>query len=105
VRADVITRETEVARRAFVVGIVDVDDVAGNLMVVANVAVRLAAEVARETLTARNELLVDDGLYFDFANLLGDDLLVPLPDNCEVLLNNFDGNGLADYVLLLDQFL
>jgi len=49
------------------------------------------------------ELLEDDGLSLDFADLLSDDALSHLLEDEEALLDDFDALGLADSLLLLNN--
>ena len=65
--------EAEVVRREGAVLLEEVAEVAGDPRVEARVEARRAAEVVAEEPEAGVELLKDDGLRLDFADLLGDD--------------------------------
>lgn len=62
----------------------DITVVASNATVIANSATRLAQQIAAEWTQTCSELLEDDGLGLDFANLLGDD-----PDSEKWAAGNF----------------
>lgn len=101
VATEVMTGETEVIVGEGAVRGLEITEVAGNATVKANRAARLARQVAAERAEACGELLEDDSLSFDFANLLGDDPLGIFLEDEETLLDDFDGLRMADKFLLL----
>jgi len=72
------------------VGAHNITEVARNTAVVASTVTRAARDIMAEGAHARVELLKDDGLSFDLADLLGDDPLGHLLKDEEALLNDLD---------------
>jgi len=84
---------------------VDRADVGSNRAVVSNGAARAARQVAREVMETGDELGEDNSLDLDFTNLLSDDLLCVFTENHQLLLDNLDGLGVADYLCgLVDDY-
>jgi len=65
--------ETEVIGRERPVRVDDASKVADDVGVESNVTTGSTKQVRGELAAGRNELLEDNGLGFDFANLFGDD--------------------------------
>jgi len=72
VAADVMATEAHVRVAERAIRRDDVSVVAGNAAVVADASAGLVPQVTAEVAHARVELLKDDGLCLDFANLLCD---------------------------------
>jgi len=70
-------------------------------LVVSDVATRLAGDIPMELVKPAAELLENNDLGFDIANLLQDDPLGEFLDNRKLLLDDFHALGMAD--LLLDD--
>jgi len=75
--------------------------VASNATVEADVVTRDTVEVIAEETEAGMELLEDDGLGLNLADLLEDDPLGHLLEDNETLLDDLDGLGVADDLGLL----
>jgi len=88
--------EPKVVRGERTIGRFEITVVAGDAAIVANTAARVVQQVAAEGPHAGVELLEDDGLGLDFANLLSDDPLGHLLDDEKTLLDNFDGLAVAN---------
>jgi hypothetical protein len=99
----VAARETEVVGTQRAVAVLDRAEVGGDVGVVSDTATRLAPEVAAEAARARVELLENDGLSLDFADLLCDDALSHLLEDEKALLDDFDALGVADSLRLLND--
>jgi len=95
VAAEVVARETEVVDGQRVALIDNVAEVAGDGTVEADVAARDAAQVRAEATEAGVELLKDDGLGFNCADLLRNNPLSHLLENQEALLNDLNGLAVA----------
>jgi len=84
----------------------DVAKVARDAAVVAGTVAALAAlEIAAEAAHAGLELLKDDDLGLDFADLLGDDPLGHLLEDEKALLDDGDGLGVANELRVLLDYL
>jgi len=101
--AEIGARETPVVGAQRTVAVVEVAEVRGEARIEANITTRVAPEVAAESVQAGVELLEDDGLGLDLANLLGDDLLGHLLEDEETLLDDGDALGVADFFLRFDN--
>jgi len=102
--AEVETGESEVVGAQGRVRVHHVAEVAGDTAVVADAVLRLTAEVTAEGAHAGGELLEDDSLSLDVADLLGDDPLGHLLQDEETLLDDRDGLSVADELgILLDD--
>ena len=75
VGSDITARETEVVRAEGAVVADDVAEVVSDARVVPDLVTGDAAEIVVEVVEAGVELLEDDGLGLDFADLLGDDAI------------------------------
>jgi len=75
----------------------------GNVRVVADTTAGVTAQVATEAVQAGVELLEDDGLALDLADLLSDDPLSHFLEDEETLLNDHDRLGMANKLLLFDN--
>lgn len=103
-RAAASTLEAKVASGERAVRVADAAEVAGNALVEANRVAGRAIQVVAEVTEAGVELLKDDSLSLNLANLLGDNPLSHLLKNEETLLDNFNGLRLTDnFLLLLDD--
>lgn len=80
--AEIAAGETEVAVAKRAVAVVEVVEVRGDARVVSDTATGVAPEVAAEAVHARVELLEDDGLGLDLADLLRDNTGEDLHENC-----------------------
>jgi len=96
VLAQIRTTESEVISRERSISRADATEVAGNATVEANRVARHAVQVVAEKSDAGVELLEDDGLSLDLADLLEDDPLCHLLQDEQALLDDFDGLGVAD---------
>jgi len=72
----------------------------GDRRVKSNMVAGGAAEIVAEKSEAGVELLEDDSLGLDLANLLGDDPLGHLREDEEALLDDFNGFTVADEFLI-----
>lgn len=102
VASDIAALEAEVVGVDAALRVDEAADVACNAAIEADIPAGDMAEVIGERGEAGNELRPDNGLDFDFADLLGDDLLGELLDDRKLLLDDGDVDGLANYFLLLD---
>lgn len=93
--------EAEVLAVEGAVGVVDASVVASDAAVVADLVAGLARQITAEASEARVELLEDDCLGLDLADLLSDDPLGHLLEDNEALLDDLNLFGVADNVLLL----
>jgi len=100
VRADFSASEAQVVAGQGTSGVDEVGVEAGDIAVIADVAARDAAEVAGEAGEVGNNLVGDDGLGLDLADLFGDDSLGHLNQDSEALLDELDLNVLADQGVL-----
>jgi len=105
VRTAVATTEPEVVTRKRAVGPADAAKVASNRAVEAALVARAAAQVMTEVTEAGVELLEDDSLGLNLADLFEDDPLGHLLEDEETLLDDLDGLGVADDALLLNNLL
>jgi len=97
----IASRETEIRGGERPVGIVETSKVADNVGVISNVAARSAKQVRRELTAGRKELLEDNGLSLDLADLFCYDLSGHFLQHEESLLDNLDADGLANNLFLL----
>jgi len=95
VAAEVVARETEVVDGQRVALIDNVAEVAGDSTVEADGAARNVAQVRAEAAEAGVELLKDDGLGLNCADLLRDNALGHFLENQEALLNDLNGLAVA----------
>jgi len=93
-------REAEVASGERSVIEADIAEVSSNGTVEANLTARDTVKVIAEVTKASMELLEDDGLSLDLADLLKDDPLGHLLEDEQALLDDLDSLGVADDVLL-----
>lgn len=101
VGSNIASRETEVVRAEGAVVANDVAEVVDDVRVIADLVTRDAAEIVVEVVEARVELLEDDGLGLDFADLLGDDALGHFLEDNKTLLDDLDSLGVANNHFLL----
>jgi len=92
----IVAGEPEVLNAQRAVLLNDGAEVACNATVVANLTARMTEKVITEVAHARVELLEDDGLGFDLANLLGNDPLSHLLNDEETLLDDLNGLTVAN---------
>jgi len=99
--------ESEVVTAEGAVRVDDVAVVARDAAVIASTAARLVPDITAERAHARDELLEDDGLSLDLADLLSDDPLGHLLKDKETLLDDLDCLTVADHlrILLYDSLL
>lgn len=95
---EIRAREPEVAGRQRAIRQADVVEVSCNRTVEPNRVTRHMLEVVGEKSKARMELLKDDRLGLNLADLFGDDALGHLLDDEETLLDDLDGLGVADHL-------
>jgi len=101
--AEIGAREAPVVVAQRTVAVVEVAEVRGEAGIVTDTTTREVPEVAAEAVQAGVELLEDDGLGLDLANLLGDDALGHLLEDEETLLDDDNALGVADDLLLLNN--
>jgi len=101
VAADIAAAEAEVVCGQRAVLGDDVAEVARDLGVEADVVAGSTTQVVAEEAERGVELLKDDGLGLNFADLFGDDPLGHLLNDEETLLDDFDALGVADELLIL----
>jgi len=101
--AEIGAREAPVVVAQRTVAVVEVAAVRGEAGIVTDTTTREVPEVAAEAVQAGVELLEDDGLGLDLANLLGDDALGHLLEDEETLLDDDNALGVADDLLLLNN--
>jgi len=101
VAADITSAEAEVLAVEGAVGVVDASVVASNAAVVADLVTGLVCQITAEASEAGVELLKDDGLGLDLADLLSDDLLGHLLEDHKALLDDLNLLRVANNVLLL----
>jgi len=95
------TREAEVVAGERTVWETDIAEVSSNGAVEANLVTRGTVEVTAEEVKAGAELLKDDGLSLNLADLLEDDPLGHLLEDEQALLDDLDGLSVADDLGLL----
>lgn len=95
------TAEAKIAVAQRAVRVHDAAVVVGDVAVVADAARGVAHDVRAEVGEAGVELLKDDGLSLDFADLFADDPLGHLLEHEETLLDDLNGLAMADNFLLL----
>jgi len=104
VGADVLAAEAKVVVAQRPVRVVEVSVVGHDAVVVSSMAVGVVSQVVAETAERRIVLLEDNGLCFNFADLLGDDLLRHLLKDSQALLNDSDLLSVANkFAVLLDH--
>jgi len=101
VAANIASAEAEVLAADGAIGVADASKVASNAAVVTDLVAGLTCQITAEASKARVELLKDDGLGLDLADLLSDDPLGHLLEDHKALLDDLDLLGVADNVLLL----
>lgn len=79
-------------------------DLRRDVVVVADITVVLrdTTNITGEAFAAGDELGVDNCLNLDLTDLFSDDLLVVLPDDSKLLLDNLNALGVADNFFFLD---
>jgi len=82
-----------------VVSIANVAEVAGDVLVVADMMTGGATQVVAEVTKTGMELLEDDSLCLNFTNLLSDDTLGHLLEYKQTLLDDLDSLSVANYLL------
>jgi len=90
------TRKSKVISRKRPIGLDDTTEVASDGTVEADLVAGDAVQVVMEESKAGVELLENDGLGLDFADLLEDYPLSHLLDDEQALLDDFDRLGVAD---------
>lgn len=65
------------------------------------IVVTITTDVMGEVFTPRDKLLMNNGLNFNLANLLRDDLFVVFTEDGEILLNDYNILGMADNLLIV----
>lgn len=101
--AEVVAGEPKVAGAEAAVALEELVVERGDVRVVADTTAGVAAQVAAEAVQAGVELLENDGLALDLADLLSDNALGHLLENEETLLDDFDRLRAANELLLLDN--
>lgn len=99
--AKVRTVEPKIVRAEGAVGVHDVAVVARDTTVIPDAVARLAPDVMAERAKAGVELLENDGLGLDLADLLGDNPLGHLLNDEKALLNDLNALAAADKLLVL----
>jgi hypothetical protein len=103
VASDVLSWKAPVVSAEWAVRLDDVPKVAGNIAIVANLVARGASQVVAEATHAAVELLEDNSLSLDFADLLCDDPLSHLLEDNKTLLDDLNLLGVADKLVLVDD--
>jgi hypothetical protein len=101
--SDIMTAEAKVVSRKAPVKVIEILEVPDNVRVVTNLEARESVKISLEMTEAGVELLKDDGLGLDFADLLGDDAFGHLLEDGETLLDDDDALGVADELLFGDD--
>ncbi len=94
--SQISTAESEVVRREGSVSRANVAEVAGNATVEASRVARHAVQVVAEESKTGVELLEDDGLSLNLADLLEDDSLGHRLEDEQTLLDDLDGLSVAN---------
>jgi len=81
------------------VSIANAAEVAGDVLVVADLMAGGATQVVAEVTKTGMELLEDDSLRLNFTNLLSDDTLGHLLQYKQTLLDDLDSLSVANYLL------
>jgi len=103
--ANIITAESQVIGAKGAIRANDVPIVPCDVGVIANLVTRVASQVTAKASETGMELFEDDGLGFDFADLLRDDALGHFSEDCQSLLDNDDGLAVADNFIFLNNCL
>lgn len=103
VASDVHTVPSQVLDDAIALGVMDRANLRSDGLIKGDIAGRDMAQVVEEGRAAGEELLVQDSLGLNMADLLGDYPLVVLSDDCEILLDDLDALSMADNSLFLDN--
>jgi hypothetical protein len=75
-----------------------------NGRVISNMMTRDVQQIGGEVAGRSKELVEDNSLGFNLANLLSDDSLCHLLENEETLLDDFDAFAVADELILLFDY-
>jgi len=103
--SDAMAAETEVLAAEGAVRADEAGEMARNVAVVANLVSRGASQVVTEATKAAVELLKDDCLSLDFADLFSDDPLGHLLQDDKALLDDLDLFRVADYLIFMNNSL
>jgi len=103
VASDALAVEAEVVGTEVTILAEEFSEFASDTAVVSSRVTRVAAEIVVECTQTVVELLEDDGLKFDFANLLSDHPLCHLLKDNKPLLDDLDLLSAADDLVLVDN--
>jgi len=101
VASKIVAAEAKVVSGKRAVRVVEVSVVAGNVGVVADLVTRVASQVTTETAQAGVELLEDNSLSLNLADLFSDNLLCHFLENEKALLDDSDLLSVADQLAVL----
>jgi len=98
-----MTTEAQVVGGERPICVADATKVVGDPLVIPNLVIGMTRNiVAKETEVGR-ELLENDSLSLDLADLLGNDPLGHLLEDEKTLLNDFNGLGMANELVLFNN--